>query len=103
VPSDWNEVKFLNILKQIDPFLEQNPQLSLYPACCGPTKTALLNLRACTAYFQNLKSNDFNYVTFEGTLLVIDSHFFDLTPLNTPEGEIYAESVQSNVFAFVRR
>jgi hypothetical protein len=102
VPSNWNEVKLLNILKQIDPFLEQNPQLSLHPACCGPTKTALLNLRACTGYFQNLKSNYFNYVTFEGTLLVIDSHFFDLTPLNTPEGEIYAESVQSGAFAFVR-
>jgi hypothetical protein len=92
----------LKSLKQIDPYLEQKPQLSLYPACCGPTQTALLNLQACSAYFQNLKSNDFNYVTFKETLLVIDSHFFDLTPLNTPEGEIYAESVPLSVFAFAR-
>jgi len=103
VPSDWNEVKLLKVLKQIDPFLEQILQLSLYPACCGPTKTALLNLGACTAYFQHLKSSDYNYITFEETLLVIDSHFFDLTPLNTPEEEIHAESVPHSLFAFAKR
>lgn len=103
VPSDWDEVRLLDALRKIDPFLEQNAELSLYPACCGNTKTALLNLHACTAYFKHLKSKDFNYVNFEETLLVIDSHFFDLTPLNTPEGEIHAESVLPSVFAFARR
>jgi len=102
VPSDWTEARLLDALEKIDPLLEKNPELSLYPACCGTTKTALLKQRTSTAYFQNLKTNEFNYITFEGTVLVIDTHFFGLTPLNTPEGKVFAESVQSRMFAFVR-
>jgi hypothetical protein len=92
VPSDWSTAQLVHALRTIDSFLEQNLELSLYPACCGPTQTALLNLSTCTRYFQDLKPNEFNYVkTLEGILLVIDSHFYNLTPLNTPEGYIIAE------------
>lgn len=93
VPLDWRKDKLLEALKGIDPLLEPDPQLSLYPACCGDTQTALLSLRICTTYFQCLKSNDSNYVTTLDGVLVIDSHFYDLTPLNTLEKEIVAESV----------
>jgi hypothetical protein len=93
VPLDWRKDKLLEALKGIDPLLEPDPQLSLYPACCGDTQTALLSLRICTIYFQCLKSNDSNYVTTLDGILVIDSHFYDLTPLNTLEKEIVAESV----------
>lgn len=92
VPSDWNKEKLVDALRTINRFLDQNLELSLYPACCGPTQTALLNLSTCTEYFQDLKPNEFNYVnTIEGLLLVIDSHFYNLTPLNTPEDNIVAE------------
>jgi len=97
VPSSWSKDKLLTTLKSIDPFLvSKNVELSLYPACSDSTQTqiALLNLRNCTEYFRRLKSNDFNYKeALDGALLVIDSHFYDLTPLNSPEGDIVAEFV----------
>jgi hypothetical protein len=82
----------------IDPRLEQKDkheyQLSLYPACNGSTQTALLNLNTSTEYFQQLKPDDFNYVSTAGGVdLVIDSHFYDLTPLNSPRDEVVAELV----------
>jgi hypothetical protein len=56
--------------------------------------TALLNLATCTEYFQSLNPNDYNYVKITGGIhLVIDSHFYDLTPLNNPKEDIAAESV----------
>jgi len=98
VPFTWRRDDLLNSLQKIDPSLERKDlhelQLSLYPACFGSTQTALLNLRPCTEYFQQLKSDDFNYVsTSGGTDLVIDSHFYDLTPLNTPGKKVDAELV----------
>lgn len=97
IPLDWSENKLRTTLKTIDPlFDDQNSQLSLYPACLDPTKSqiALLNMSTSTEYFRRLKSDDFNYEkASDGTLLVIDSHFYDLTPLNSPEGGIAAELV----------
>jgi hypothetical protein len=101
VPLDWTQETLLQCLTKIDPSLERcdRPELSLYPACYGPTQTALLNLRTCTDYFQQLKPNDFNHVlipnTVEREFLVIDSHFYDLTPLNSPVEGVAAELVSS--------
>jgi hypothetical protein len=92
VPSAWSKDDLFNSLREIDPSLEQGCQLWLYPACYGSTQTALLNLRTCTEYFQRLNPNDFNYVsTSDETDLVIDSTFYDLTPLNSPGDEVVAE------------
>jgi hypothetical protein len=96
VPPDWKEDTLLAALETIDPCLEDhNPQLSLYPCLDSTqTQTALLNLGTCTKYFHGLKPNDFNHVhTTDNNILVIDSHFYGLTPLNSPEGKIVAELV----------
>jgi hypothetical protein len=97
VPSSWTKDNLLTTLKSIDPFLHGKiVELSLYPACSDSSETqiALLNMPNCTEYFRRLKSNDFNYIeTSDGTLIVIDSHFHDLTPLNSPKGDIVAEFV----------
>jgi hypothetical protein len=93
VPAGWDAEKLLGTLQLVDPFLaDQQPQLSLFPACSSTTQTALINLYPCTGYFQSLKPNDDNYLhTSDGTLLVIDYHFHHLTPLNAPESQIVAE------------
>ncbi|KAF8538592.1 hypothetical protein BDD12DRAFT_884762 [Trichophaea hybrida] len=98
VPSTWSKDDLLNSLKEIDPSLERissnEYQLSLFPACHGSSKTAILNFETCTKYFQKLKTDDFNYQrTSDGSFLVIDSHFHDLTPLSSPEGKIVADVV----------
>lgn len=86
MPPDWNEDTLLTALENIDQFLEvQILQLSPHPACCGgTTQTALLNIDVCTSYIQLLSPNDFHYVSTSGGVgLVIDSHAYDLTPLNS--------------------
>jgi hypothetical protein len=100
VPPDWKKDTLLAALETIDPCLEDhNPQLSLYPCLDSTqTQTALLNLGTCTTYFHGLKPNDFNHVhTTDNNILVIDSHFYGLTPLNSPEGKIVAELVALNL------
>jgi len=97
VPSDWNEDMLFAALETIDPFLDRlNLQLSLYPACCGASQTALLNLGVCTEYFLQLLSGSSNHISIPGkVVLVIDSEFYDLTPLNSPGDEVVAELVLS--------
>jgi len=99
VPLDWKVIDLLDALKAIDSSLKDHKhQLSLYPACNTPTQTALLTLDSCSKYFRSLKPNESYYETTSvvnksKTILTLDSHFHDLTPLNTPEGDIVAESV----------
>jgi hypothetical protein len=56
------------------------------------TQTALLNLDGCTEYFQRPRPDVLNYVKIpsETSQLVIGSYFYDLTPLNSPGGNIVA-------------
>jgi hypothetical protein len=94
VPPDWNEDRLLAALKSVDTLLgDSNPQLSLYPACCGTTQTALLHLDFCTTYFKQLKPGNNYLPASDGVDLVIDRHFHDLTPLNSPGDEVVAELV----------
>ena len=100
IPQDWKEDDLLRALQNIDPdFRNQKSQLSLYPACCGSSQTALLELYP-TKYFQSLGPNESTYkrVSPAGkteAVLTIDSHFYDLTPLNTPDKQIIAELAAS--------
>jgi hypothetical protein len=99
VPQDWRKDDLLGALQNIDPDLRnQKPQLSLYPACCGSSQTALLELDT-TKYFQSLGPNEsYERVSPPSkteAVLTIDSHFYDLTPLNTPDKQIIAEFVAS--------
>jgi len=105
LPSDWNKDCLLTALETIDPCLKgQNVQLSIYPGCFNTKcRTALLNLSTCSAYFQFLKPNEFNYAQMpDETHLVIDSHIDGFTPLNTPEGEIIAELLTPSLPEFLR-
>ena len=98
IPQDWEKDDLLSALQSIDTNLRnQKPQLSLYPACCGSSQTALIELDA-TKYFQSLRPNEFTYERIcpankTEAVLAIDSHFNDLTPLNTPDKQIIAELV----------
>jgi hypothetical protein len=100
IPRDWEEDDLLGALRTIDPDLRnQKSQVSLYPACCGSSQTALFELDP-TKYFQSLGPNECTYTRTSlpsktEAVLTIDSHFYDLTPLNTPDKHIIAESVAS--------
>ena len=100
IPQDWKEDDLRGALQTIDPDLRnQKSQLSLYPACCGSSQTALLELDP-TKYFQSLGPNESTYkhvfpASKTDAVLTIDSHFYDLTPLNTPDKQIIAELVAS--------
>jgi hypothetical protein len=97
IPQDWKEDDLLGALQNIDPDLRnQESQLSLYPACCGSSQTALLELDT-TKYFESLGPNE-SYTrisqpskTEAARVLTIDSDFYGLTPLNTPDKQIIAE------------
>jgi len=93
VPAYWTYDQLLEGLRSLDPSFPRDHRLSLYPACCGPTQTALLNLDMCTEYFARLRPNKFNYAKITGVTVGIDDHFYNLTPLNKPKGEILAECV----------
>jgi hypothetical protein len=100
IPRDWKEDDLVGALQTIDPDLRnQKSQLSLYPACCGSSQTALLDLDP-TKYFQSLGPNESCELEpvipaskTEAVFLTIDSHFNGLTPLNTPDKQIIAELV----------
>jgi hypothetical protein len=100
IPLDWEEDDLLGALQTIDTDLRnQKSQLSLYPACCGSSQTALFELDP-TKYFQSLGPNESTYTRTSPAskteaVLAIDSHFYDLTPLNTPDEQIIAELVAS--------
>ncbi|KAF8542993.1 hypothetical protein BDD12DRAFT_875508 [Trichophaea hybrida] len=93
VPLDWDEHDLLNTLQTIDPSLGSDMQLSLYPACCGNSKTALL--KTYTEYFGNLGNKTYYKTVIQNkkkVTLVIDRHFHYLTPLNTP-GNVVADVI----------
>jgi len=98
IPRDWKKDDLLGALQAIDPDLRnQKSQLSLYPACCSSSQTALFELDT-TKYFQSLRPNESTYecvfpANKTEAVLTIDSHFYDLTPLNTPDEQIIAELV----------
>ena len=100
IPRDWKVDDLLGALQNIDPDLGgKESRLSLYPACCDSSQTALIELDT-TKYLQSLRPNEFTYeracpANKAEAVLAIDSHFNDLTPLNTPDERIIAESVAS--------
>lgn len=102
VPREWSQDDLLDYLRNLDTSLGNldASALSLYPACAGPTQTALLNPEEPLAYFMPLRTKPSMYLPVMSERpgrkvchLEIDSHFSALTPLNAPEGEIVAESV----------
>jgi hypothetical protein len=97
VPQDWTEEDILNGLLAVEPtciLRDQDPKITLYPACCGAGQTGLLNLGKCTGLFEYIKAGEtiLKIPKLDSiATVVIDSHFHDLTPLNTPGNDILAE------------
>jgi hypothetical protein len=93
LPLSWSENDLFDALHAIDPSLtDQNYRPSLYPACVSSTQTALLNLDPCTELLQQHNHLPVSDSASRGAaLLTIDSHFYNLTPLNVPVGEVVAE------------
>ena len=94
VPPMWNEDDLLRAILSSDDSLDLATgqyQLSLYPACTGSSQMALLNVQSPGCSW-NLQSNEDKLIRRGGgSAIVMDRHFYGLTPLNTPEGEIVAE------------
>jgi hypothetical protein len=97
VPQDWTEKDVLNGLLAVEPtciLQGQVSKISLYPSCCGTGQTGLLNMGKCTGLFEHIKVGQ---ITFEISkpysvaTVITDSHFHDLTPLNTPVNDLLAE------------
>ncbi|KAF8243669.1 hypothetical protein K440DRAFT_38565 [Wilcoxina mikolae CBS 423.85] len=89
VPKAWTKATLLSQLQKIDSFFQQwghsDDQLSLFPSCHNrSTQTALLNIPGCPeSVEQRLKPSETSYIpTLDGIDLVIDSHFYGLTPLS---------------------
>jgi hypothetical protein len=103
IPLEWSKDDLLNSLREIQPSLDHfDGPVSLYPACCDTTsQTALLNLKTCPEFFQDIGPDNTKHLKIQRqsldktVVLSVDSHFYDLTPLNKPEGEIVAELVYS--------
>ena len=93
VPRAWSEDELLQAFRISNDSLDlatSQYRLSLYPACSGSSQTALLNLR-CPGNSWDLEPKMDRLIDIGGSHLVMDRHFYGLTPLNTPKGEIVAE------------
>ncbi|KAF8249183.1 hypothetical protein K440DRAFT_660436 [Wilcoxina mikolae CBS 423.85] len=95
LPSSWSENDLFDALHAIDHSLtDQEYRPSIYPSCCNSTQTALLNLDPCTEHLQHRNHLQISEsASRAAALLTIDSHFYNLTPLNVPKGEVVAELV----------
>jgi hypothetical protein len=96
IPSDWCTNNLEQALQAIDPELVlTDVELSeLIPACYGSTQTALLSLDSYTTYFRSFERNEERHKVIQKNgqvRLVIDKHFYDLTPMNRPTEPIVAE------------
>jgi len=96
IPLSWSHNDLFDALHANDPSLTgQNYQPSLYPACCSPTQIALVCFDPCTARIQQLSHQKVSE-SASNTILQIDSNFYNLTPLNTPKGDVAAELDNTN-------
>jgi hypothetical protein len=97
IPADWKSNTLEQALQQIDSELKlAEVELSeLFPACSDSTQVALLTLGRCTQYFKNFGRNEDKLIVIRTDgrkiRLVIDKHFYDLTPMNRPGAPIVAE------------
>ena len=104
LPLNWNENDLFDALQDIVPSLtRQDYRPTLYPSCYSSTHTALLNLDRtkhlqCRNHLQVSQS-----ASRTAALLTIDSHFYNLTPWNVPEGEVVAELAIVHALEAIRR
>jgi hypothetical protein len=96
IPNTWGKDQLVQALKAEHPGLdEKQVQLSLYQSCNGTGQTAVLCLSKSSKYFWETSAEETTFLTLpsEGSTVTvsIDSHLYDLTPLNSPGSPIIAE------------
>jgi hypothetical protein len=96
IPTGWTEVSVVGGLKSLEPtrIHDENPRLSLFPACSNSTQTGILKLENCLELLETTKLDTIQLqlsVEGDSVFVDIDDHFFDLTPLNTPGNEYIVE------------
>ena len=98
IPLLWDSNRLEKALQNIDPeFNPRNAEISgPFPDVYDPTQVALLDLSECTSYFifepnqekhKSIKENG------QKVHLVLDNHFYDLTPLNRAKEPVRMELV----------
>ena len=101
IPPLWESERLEKALQTIDPgFDRMGAEVSgPFPdSCDSSTQTALLNLNECTSYFTFEPNQEKHEVIRENgriIRLVLDKHFYDLTPLNRAKEPIEMELVNS--------
>ena len=107
IPHSWNSSERLEVaLQTIDPDFDPTAAevSGPFPDSYGSsTQTALLNLSKCTSYFTFEPSQEKHEVISENgrkVHLVLDKHFYDLTPLNRAEEPIKIELVNLQIGFF---
>jgi hypothetical protein len=90
IPQNWVEDDLQDTLNLLACDQCLIHQLSLYQSCYDSTKTALLNLNACS---EHLEPPRYLPILDSVDNLEIDSDFYSLTPLNDPKSEVVVEYV----------
>jgi hypothetical protein len=101
IPHSWREDNLLRSLRNFDSSFDgwntKRDEISLYPACYGSSKVALLNIQSSIDFLQRIGPSDEKIIetyqedSGDRTELVIERRFYGLTPLNDPCGRIFAE------------
>ena len=97
IPPHWDRKRLEEELRTIDPeFDPMGAEISGPFPDHDSTQTALLNLSECTPYFTFEPKEEKHEIIDENGQrihLVLDRHFYDLTPLNRAEEPIKMELV----------
>ena len=98
IPSDWNSERLEEALRGIDTEFDclGAEIYGPFPNSLDLTNTALLNVNKCTSYFTFKPDQEKHEVIREHgqkVYLVLDKHFYDLTPLSQADEEAEIESV----------
>ena len=100
IPPCWDSERLGRELRTIDPeFDRMGAEVSGPFPDHDSTQTALLNLSECTLYFTFEPNQEKHEIINEGGRkihLVLDKHFYDLTPLNRAEEPVKMELVTPN-------
>lgn len=93
IPDAYTKERLKTCLQDFDQSLKEKfLDISLYPGnYCDGTQTALVKIRGCPESFLQLGEDGYIGIPDascgEILDLQIDNHFYNLTPLNNPEGE----------------
>ena len=107
IPPDWDRARLKKELQTIDPGFDNMGAMISGPFPDSYGYTALLDLNECTSYF-TFEPNQEKHVLINESdrraRLVLDKHFYDLTPLNRAEVPIEMELVypQKGVFQMLK-